>query len=672
MPTYTLGTAGNSGYNNIRGLNNPPYNYGTKITVPNGKCWLVTDVSIQVAGQGASTTVRGHIWTGAGSDYWEGSDFAIASDTTAPVSSKNLGDPGPTKLLNNISGDNDSWYVGFGKTAASSVNWDVENETGTGTATGGVVNGNLTDFSPSEVMLARKIAGTFTYTEVTAPSAPSLTATAGNGSVSLSWTTPANGGVAINGYTLKRGATTIYSGTATSFTNTGLANGTSYTYTVTANNNVGTSSADSASATTWNVPAAPVLTATTVSSSQINLSWTTPATNGSALDAYVLQVSSTSSTSGFSDVFSDSGSTLSTTYSHTGLSKYSTYYYRVLASNGVGNSAYSTVKSATTSATIPGVPTGLRATPSFSSVVLNWTAPADTGGIGLNLATDYIVKRGVTTLGFTGSGTTFTDTGLSLDTSYTYTVAAVNSIGTGSYTAGVSATTLDVPSAPNVSIVGGSGSVTVTWSAGATGGSPIIATYYKVNGGAATEAPASPFTISRLENSTPATITMYQTNAGGNGDIGTSNTVTPFGIPFAPTVNSITPTVNSLSVAFTAGSSNGSNITNYKYSLNGGSTFTTRSPAAATSPLVIPGLSANTPYGVQIRAINAAGDGTPTATTSVTTLGGRVGISDGNGNWKSVQIAKYTETQSGTQWEAVPSVLVYISNGNDTWHLANG
>jgi large repetitive protein len=668
MPTYTLGTAGTSRYNNIRGVNLPPYNFGTKITVPDGKCWLITDVSIQVAGEGASTNVRGHIWTGSGSDYWEGADVAIASDTTAPVSSKNLGDPGPTKLLNNISGNNDSWYVGFGKTAGSKVNWDVEGATGTGTATGGVVHGNLTDFSPSEVKLARKIAGTFTYTEVTAPSAPVLTATGGNGEVALSWTAPANGGVAINGYTLKRGSTTLYSGTARTFTETGLANDTSYTYTVTANNNVGTSSADSASATTWNVPAAPVLTATTVSSSQIDLSWTTPATNGSALDAYVLQVSSTSATAGFDTVFSDSELPLSTTYSHTGLSKYSTYWYRVLASNGVGNSAYSTAESATTSATVPGVPTGLTATPSFTSVALNWTAPADTGGIGLNLATDYIVKRGVTTLGFTGSGTSFTDTGLSLDTSYTYTVAAVNSIGTGSYTAGVSATTLDVPSAPTVSIVRGSGSVVVTWSAGSNGRSPVIATYYRVNGGTLTEATSSPFTISGLANGTPVTITMYQTNAGGNGDIGTSNTVTPYGIPFAPTVNSITPTVNSLSVAFTPGSNNGDSITNYKYSVNGGSTFTTRSPAAATSPLVIPGLSPNTPYGVRIRAVNAAGDGTQTATTSVTTLGGRVGISDGNGNWNSVQIAKHTDTQ----WEAVPSVLVYISNGDDTWHLANG
>lgn len=178
-------------------------------------------------------------------------------------------------------------------------------------------------------------------------------------------------------------------------------------------------------------PDAPVLTATAASSSQINLSWTTPDNQGSALDAYVLQVSSTSSTTGFANLFNDSTLPLSTSYSHTGLPKYSTRWYRVLASNGVGNSAYSAVKSARTSATVPGAVTGLTATPSVSSVALSWTAPTDTGGIGLDQATDYIVKRGTTTLGYTGSATSFTDTGVTPATAYTYTVAADNSIGTG-------------------------------------------------------------------------------------------------------------------------------------------------------------------------------------------------------------------------------------------------
>jgi hypothetical protein len=100
------------------------------------------------------------------------------------------------------------------------------------------------------------------------------------------------------------------------------------------------------------VPDAPVLTATVPAAptgvSQINLSWTTPDNQGSALDAYVLQVSTSSSTTGFANLFTDSTVPLSTSYNHTGLPANTQHWYRVLASNGVGNSAYSTVRTGTT------------------------------------------------------------------------------------------------------------------------------------------------------------------------------------------------------------------------------------------------------------------------------------------------------------------------------------
>ena len=90
----------------------------------------------------------------------------------------------------------------------------------------------------------------------TAPAAPTgVTATAGNGSASVSWTAPANGGSPITSYTV-----TPYIGTtaqpsttvtgnppATSTTVSGLTNGTSYTFAVTATNAVGSSQASAQS-----------------------------------------------------------------------------------------------------------------------------------------------------------------------------------------------------------------------------------------------------------------------------------------------------------------------------------------------------------------------------------------------------------------------------------------
>jgi len=279
--------------------------------------------------------------------------------------------------------------------------------------------------------------------------ATSVTKTMGVGSASITWTAPSDWGDSDLKHYYVQYCTDDASWdsettttTSKSKSITGLTANTTYYFRVISVANSGLLSISSTvSGKTPSVPDAPVLTATVKSSSAIDLSWTTPKNNGSELDAYVLQVSTTSDTAGFSNLFSDNVLPLATTYSHTGLPKYTNHWYRVLASNGVGSSAYSKVINARTSATVPGGPTGLTATPDVFSVALSWTAPSDTGGIGLDLANDYVVKRGTTTLGFTGGGTTFTDTGLSPATEYTYTVAAVNSIGAGTAVS-VSTTTL--------------------------------------------------------------------------------------------------------------------------------------------------------------------------------------------------------------------------------------
>ncbi|NBT90547.1 MAG: DUF1533 domain-containing protein, partial [Verrucomicrobia bacterium] len=87
----------------------------------------------------------------------------------------------------------------------------------------------------------------------------------------------------------------------------------------------------------------------------------------------------------------------------------------------------------------------------------------------------------------------------------------------------------------------------------------------------------------------------------------------------APSITSITAGNGQLSVAFTAPAVNGgAAVSNYEYSLNGGSSWTVRSPASTASPLVITGLTNGTTYEVQIRAVNSAGSGSATGTTQGT------------------------------------------------------
>ncbi|EWT02522.1 autotransporter adhesin, partial [Intrasporangium oryzae NRRL B-24470] len=102
----------------------------------------------------------------------------------------------------------------------------------------------------------------------TAPSAPqSLTAVGANTTVSLSWAAPAsNGGSAVTGYTVYRGTTTggeaatpvATNVTGTSFTDTGLINGTAYFYKVAAVNAVGTSPPSNEASATPQAPSGPV------------------------------------------------------------------------------------------------------------------------------------------------------------------------------------------------------------------------------------------------------------------------------------------------------------------------------------------------------------------------------------------------------------------------------
>ncbi|GAA3469294.1 glycosyl hydrolase family 18 protein [Nonomuraea roseola] len=120
-----------------------------------------------------------------------------------------------------------------------------------------------------------------------------------------------------------------------------------------------------------------------------------------------------------------------TTHTDTGLSANTAYTYTVRARDAAGNrSAASTAVTATTTGggggdtTAPSVPANLRSTGVTSSTVaLAWNASTDNVAV-----TGYEVYRG-TTLITTVTGTTHTDTGLSANTAYTYTVRARDAAG---------------------------------------------------------------------------------------------------------------------------------------------------------------------------------------------------------------------------------------------------
>src|ERR1041385_1464182 len=159
------------------------------------------------------------------------------------------------------------------------------------------------------------------------------------------------------------------------------------------------------------------LTASAVSSSQINLSWTAYSDNVGVSGYRVYRNGVQIATTG------------ATFFTNTGLSPSTTYTYTVAAFDAAGNlSAQSSPASATTPAaadtTPPSVPTGLAASAvSSSQINLSWTASSDNVGV-----SGYRVYRDGVQIATTGA-TFFTNTGLSPSTTYTYTVAAFDAAG---------------------------------------------------------------------------------------------------------------------------------------------------------------------------------------------------------------------------------------------------
>jgi hypothetical protein len=104
--------------------------------------------------------------------------------------------------------------------------------------------------------------------------------------------------------------------------------------------------------------------------------------------------------------------------------------YAVYANNSAGWSAASNTATATT-VNVPTAPTSFSAnTSTFGQIGLSWSAPSSNGG---SSVTGYRLRTGSTlgsgTLLYEGAGTSYTHTGLSPYTDYTYNIVAVNAAG---------------------------------------------------------------------------------------------------------------------------------------------------------------------------------------------------------------------------------------------------
>ena len=356
-------------------------------------------------------------------------------------------------------------------------------------------------------------------TLTTAPSAPTLSsATPANTAVNLTWTTPtSNGGATITAYKVYRGPSSgslslvATLGVVNSYSNTGLTNGTTYYFAVTAVNSAGESVKSNVlsaiPATT--VTNAPVLLTATAGNAVTNLTWATPTDNGGlAITAYKIY---RGTSAGSLSLIATLG--VVNSYSNTGLTNGTAYYFAVSAVNSKGESIKSNVMSATPAPTATNAPVLSSATAGNATVALAWVAPTDNGGAAVS---GYKVYRG-TTSGSTslvatlGVVTSYSDTSLTNGTTYYYAVTAVNSAGESVKSNELSATPVTVPGAPTLSsATPGNASVALAWSAPASnGGSAIMG--YKVYRGPSAGSLSLVTTLGVVTSSTDSGLTNGRT-----------------------------------------------------------------------------------------------------------------------------------------------------------------
>ncbi|MBI4659579.1 MAG: hypothetical protein HY735_12130 [Verrucomicrobia bacterium] len=384
---------------------------------------------------------------------------------------------------------------------------------------------------------------------------------------------------------------------------------------------------------------------------RINLSW------ASALGASGYYVKRWNGST-YALIGSTSGA-YSTSYTDVGLASGTAYYYTVSAYNSAGESANSSVGSATTA---PSPPTNLSAYAGSGYVNLSWSAPYGVYG--------YNVKRATTSGGpfNTTIGTTFSpsysDYSVSPGTTYYYVVTAFSVSGAESYNSVQASGTPPAPppSAPAwLTATPGIQQIYLHWPSSA------YATSYNVKrwNGSAYETIASTSDTTYIQtglasNATHSYVVSASNSAGTSGDSPVASATTA---PAAPTGVGASGGVNQITLSW-FWVSGASSYRVKRLSGSGGSVAATYS--TSNTSYTETGLSTGTTYYYVVSALNSSGtEGPNSSQVSATTTSPD---SDGDGlldSWEYQYFGNLSQNGSGDfDGDGVTNYQEYQNNTN--------
>jgi putative cell wall-binding protein len=199
-----------------------------------------------------------------------------------------------------------------------------------------------------------------------------------------------------------------------------LSNGTSYAFRVRAVYSGGVSDFRSTnSVTPAGPPSQPTGVSITPGDGQLVVSWSPVVNNGSPLQGYTVALL-------LGNTVSQTVTVSATSTTFTNLVNETTYQVRITATNGVGSTASELQSGTPTVGVAP--PTGVEAVGGIGSVNLLWIPPVQTGGEVIDSYTIEITAPAAATRSVAGSASTYSWTGLTAGTQYTFRIKTINAL----------------------------------------------------------------------------------------------------------------------------------------------------------------------------------------------------------------------------------------------------